>query len=178
MRTPARAIPHVVQRWASRVRWLRWLDVVATSIIVWPFVALVLELTAVASAVVALMLVGGAALLPPLRVRWRPASGLVSLSVSRGLRTGDRDMVRLPGRWSMSSSPQRRRWRMVVARPDHESAEGLEIRRTRVIVLPYARTDYVTDPARQPGGASSTVQGAEAMPSDPDDGRSTEARSA
>lgn len=140
MRTPARAIPHVVQRWASRVRWLRWLDVVATSIIVWPFVALVLELTAVASALVALMLVGGAALLPPLRVRWRPASALVSLSVSRGLRPGDRAWCVFPGRVEHVIVTARRRWRLVVARPDHESAEGLEIRRTRVVVLPSART--------------------------------------
>ena len=117
------------------MRWLRWLDAAASFLVVWPFVALVPEATATASAVVASMLIGGAALLRPLRLRWRPVSALVSLAVSRGLGPGDVAWCVFPGRVEHVIVTARRRWRLVVARPGRESAEGLEVRRTRVLVI-------------------------------------------
>jgi hypothetical protein len=47
-------------------------------------------LTPAAAATAAAVVVGLAALVGPLRRRWRPLGGLVSLSVSRALRPGDR----------------------------------------------------------------------------------------
>lgn len=136
MRTPVRAIPLAVERWASRARWLRWLDAVVTFAIVWPLMASVLDVTAVASAVAAVSLVAAAALVRPLRLRWRPASALVLVSVSRGLKPGDLAWCVFPGgRVERVIVTARRGLRLVVARPDQGSAEGLEIRRTRVLVV-------------------------------------------
>lgn len=128
-------MPLAVERWASRAPWLRWLDAVVTFAIVWPLMASVLDVTAVASAVAAVSLVAAAALVRPLRLRWRPASALVLVSVSRGLRPGDLAWCVFPGRVERVIVTARRGLRLVVARPDQGSAEGLEIRRTRVLVV-------------------------------------------
>src|SRR6266850_5237209 len=90
MRTPLRSLPPTVERWISRARWLRWLDALVAWLVVWLFLALWLDATPVALPVAALALVGLAALAHPVRRRWRPVSALVSLSVSRRLRPGDR----------------------------------------------------------------------------------------
>ncbi len=140
MRTPVRAVPPTVERWASRARWLRWLDAVAAWLVVWPFLALLLEsATALTSAVAALAPVVLGALARPLRLRWRPVSALVSLSVSRGLRPGDHAWYVRPDRVEPVIVTARRRLRLVVAHPDQGPAEGLEVRRTRVLVVPPAR---------------------------------------
>jgi hypothetical protein len=136
VRTPAQAIPVTVERWARRARWLRWLDAMTTVVIVWPFVMLTLETPPVAGAIVAAALVGAAALVRPLRLRWRPASGLVGLSASRGLKPGDLAWCILEHRVERVIVTARRRLRLVVARPDQGAAEGLEVRRTRVLVVP------------------------------------------
>lgn len=136
MRSPARTIPVAVERWATRAGWLRWLDGVTAAVLVWPFVALSLETPPAASAIVALMLVGGAACLHPLRVRWRPVSALVSLSASRSLRPGDLAWCIFERRVERVIVTARRRLRLLVARPDQGPAEGLEVRRTRVFVIP------------------------------------------
>lgn len=136
MRSPVRTLSPAVERWASRARWLRWLDVAVAAVVAWPFVALLLDAPGTASALLALMLVGGAALLRPLRLRWRPASALVSLTVSHRLRPGDLAWCVFPGRVEHVIVTARRRLRLVVAHPDQESAEGLEVRRTRVLVVP------------------------------------------
>ena len=135
MRTPVRTVPPEVERWMSRVRWMRALDAAVAVLAVWPFAALTLETTATGAAVVAGMLVGAAAFVPLLRVRWRPASAPISLSVSSALRPGDVAWCVFPGRVEHVIVTARRRWRLVVARPGRESAEGLEIRRTRVLVV-------------------------------------------
>jgi hypothetical protein len=136
MRTPVRTVPPAVERWASRAPYLRWLDALAGSALVWPFVALALETTAALSALVAAVLVGAASSLWPLRARWRPVSALLALSVSRGLRPGDRAWYVLPDRVEPVIVTARRRLRLVVARPEQEPAEGIEVRRTRVLVVP------------------------------------------
>src|SRR5687767_5142913 len=136
MRTPARAIPMTVERWATRARWLRWLDAAVAAMLVWPLVALVLEAPAAASAMVTAVLVGAAAMLPSVRRRWRPASALVSLCASRGLGPGDVAWCVFEHRVERVIVTARRRWRLVVARPDQGPTEGLEVRRTRVLVVP------------------------------------------
>ena len=69
------------------------------------------------------------------RVRWRPVMGIVGLVVSRGLRPGDRA-------WYIRSEDAElvlvtacRRLRVVIARVQ-SAAEGMSVRRTRVLLLP------------------------------------------
>jgi hypothetical protein len=126
----------------SRMRWLRWLDGAATALVLWLMLALVLEgVPPIALAVISLVLVGVAAFVSPLRRRWRPISALVAISVSRGVRPGDRAWLVLPERAEPVIVTARRRLRVVVARPDQGPSEGLEIRRTRVLVIPAPRRD-------------------------------------
>jgi hypothetical protein len=135
MRTPVRAIPVTVERWVSRARWLRWLDAVVAVALLWPLMAVVLEVAAVPSGVATLTLVGALAFIRPLRLRWRPASALVALAVSRQLRPGDVAWCVFPGRVERAIVTARRGCRLVVARPDQGPSEGLELRRTRVLVI-------------------------------------------
>ena len=93
-------------------------------------------MTPVTPAVAAPMLVGLAALASPVRRRWGPIRALVALSVSRALRPGDRAWLVLPTHIEPVIVTARRRLRLVVARPDQGSMEGLEVRRTRVLVVP------------------------------------------
>ena len=137
MRTPVRSLPPGVERWASRAAWLSWLDALAAWLVVWGVLALVLEnAPAVPTAIAALVLVGLASFASPLRRRWRPVRALVSLSVSRALKPGDRAWLVLPRHIEPVIVTARRRLRLVVARPDQGSAEGMEVRRTRVLVVP------------------------------------------
>ena len=140
MRTPVRHLPSDIERWVSRMRRLRWLEALATAGVVWLVLALVIEhAQPVGLAVASLVVVGLATLVRPLRRRWRPISALVGLSVSRELRPGDRAWLVLPERAEPVIVTARRRLRLVVARPDGEPSEGLEVRRTRVLVVPSRR---------------------------------------
>jgi len=104
---------------------------------VWGLMALLLgDAPPSASAFVALVLVGLAMLASPLRRRWRPVRALIALAVSRGLRPGDRAWLVLPGHVEAVVVTARRRLRLVVARPGQGPTEGLEVRRTRVLVVP------------------------------------------
>jgi hypothetical protein len=140
MRTPTRAMPRAVERWASRARWLRVVDLAAAVVAAWPVLTLALAVPAGASAVVAPMLVGAAALVRPLRLRWRPVSALVSLAVSRALKAGDLAWCIFPGRGERVIVTARHGGRLIVARPGQGAVEGLEVRRTRVLVVPADRT--------------------------------------
>ena len=140
MRSPVRHLPPAIERWTSRVRWLRWLDGAATAFVVWLMLALGLAgVPPIALAVTSVVLVGLAAFVGPLRRRWRPISALVALSVSRDVKPGDRAWLVLPDRAEPVIVTARRRRRLVVARPDQGPSEGLEIRRTRVLVVPSRR---------------------------------------
>jgi hypothetical protein len=137
MRSPVRSLPPGVQRWAARAWWLQWLDALAAWLVVWLLLSLMPGTTTpTASVLTALALVGLAALASPVRRRWRPIRALVSLSVSRALRPGDRAWLVLPRHIEPVIVTARRRLRLVVARPDQGSAEGMEVRRTRVLVVP------------------------------------------
>jgi hypothetical protein len=138
MRSPVRPLPPNVGRWASRARWIRWLDALAAWLLAWAALALAQRsLTPVATAIVAAVLVGLAALVGPVRRRWRPLGALISLSVSRALRPGDRAWLVLPRHIEPVIVTARRGMRLVVARPD-QGSEGMEVRRTRVLVVPPA----------------------------------------
>jgi hypothetical protein len=140
MRSPVRHLPPEIEGWISRGRWLRWLDGAATALVLWLVLALVLEgVPPIALAVTSLVLVGLAAFVGPLRRRWRPISALVALSVSRDVKPGDRAWLVLLDRAEPVIVTARRRRRLVVARPDQGPSEGLEIRRTRVLVVPSRR---------------------------------------
>ena len=135
-----------IARWITRLRWLRWADVLGG------WLALLLSLSlwlprlpaqAAMGLAAALLLAG--ALVPRLRLGWRPFSATTTLVVSRQLRPGDRawfvhgsdaDLVLVTARYGL---------RVVIARPGHDAAEGLSVRRTRVLLLPAS-------PARQLSG--------------------------
>jgi hypothetical protein len=140
MRSPIRHLPPEIESWMSRARWLRWLDGLATALVLWAIVALMFESTPpFVVAVVSLGLVGLVALAGPVRRRWRPISALVALSVSRPIKPGDRAWLVLSERAEPVIVTARRRLRLVVAGPDHGPSEGLEVRRTRVLVVPLRR---------------------------------------
>jgi hypothetical protein len=137
MRSPVRSLPPHVERWASRARWLGWLEALAAWVAGWGLLALLFgDAPPSASAFVALVLVGLAMLASPLRRRWRPLRALVALSISRRLKPGDRAWLVLPGHVEAVVVTARRRRRLVVARPGQGPTEGIEVRRTRVLVIP------------------------------------------
>jgi len=140
MRSPVRNLPPAIEAWTSRVRRLRWLEGVATALALWLILTVVFAgVPPIAWALVALIVVILGAFIQPLRRRWRPISALVGLSVSRGLRPGDRAWVVLPAHAEPVIVTARRGLRLVVARPDDGPSEGLEFRRTRVLVVPSRR---------------------------------------
>ncbi len=140
MRSPIRTAPFPVERWASRVRYLRWLDGLLAWSTLWLTAVLALPgvpadaLGAAAGLVVALL-----ALVPSIRLRWRPVSAAVGLTVSRKLCPGDRAWYVTPGRAEPVIVTARRGVRLTIARPDLTSAEGLDVRRTRVLLMPPPR---------------------------------------
>jgi hypothetical protein len=140
MRTPLRPLPARVARWRTYARWLRWSDAVVAWLIVltvatawWPGPHLA-DRALLAAVVIVL-----AALIPVVRIRWRPVSGAVGLALSGALRPGHRA-------WYVRASSAepvlitgRRGLRLVIARPDQGTAEGISVRRTRVLLVPLDR---------------------------------------
>jgi len=130
-------LPAYVDRWTSRMRWLRWVDALVAWLGIWFGVSLFLP--AMPPGATMILAAGGlllAASIPAIRRTSRPVSATVSLLVSRRLRPGDRvwfvrrhdaDLVLVTARHGV---------RVVVARPDQEGAEGMNIRQTRVLLLP------------------------------------------
>jgi hypothetical protein len=141
MRSPIQPVPVAVRQWMGRARYLRWLDagaawlalVVAAHLAVG--VAVGGPLLAAAAVVTAL-----GAWVAPLRVRWRPVSGLVGVRVSRTLRPGDRAWYVRAERADAVIVTARHGLRLSIAAPDLGAAESLSVRRTRVLVVPAAAT--------------------------------------
>jgi hypothetical protein len=137
MTTPIRPVPDSVASWIRRMWWLRAADAAVAFVVLWGGLG-VAAAPAFAShaAILSLALLCLGALIRPIRVSWRPISGWVGLAVSRGLRPGDRAWYVRAGEADLVLVTARHGARMVIARPDLGQDEGLDVRRTRVILLP------------------------------------------
>lgn len=136
MPTPTAPLPAVADAWISRSRYLRWLDALAAWLVLLGVVAAAApEVPGRAAAVIALVLAGAGVLLHPLRIRWRPISGWVGVTVSRRLRPGDRAWFVRDGRADVVLVTARRGLRFSIAPPGFGEAETMRVRRTRVFLV-------------------------------------------
>src|SRR5881396_3425619 len=133
MRSPLRPLPAAVTRWTATARVLGWLDALAAYLAIWGGATVALPSASRASLAVLAAL---GALLRPLRVRWRPVRGAVALVLSARLSPGDQAWYVRPGHAERVLVTARRRTRVVIARLNDEGAEGLSVRRTRVLLVP------------------------------------------
>ena len=137
MRSPLRRLPAAVTRWTAAARVLGWLDALAASLAIWGGAAVAFPSASRASlAVLAAAVTALGALLRPLRVRWRPVRGAVALVLSARLSPGDQAWYVRPGHAERVLVTARHRTRVVIARLNDEGAEGLSVRRTRVLLVP------------------------------------------
>jgi hypothetical protein len=137
MRSPLRPLPAAVARWTVTARVLRWLDALVAGFVVWAGGALALpDASREAVAILAALVVTLGALARPLRARWRPVSGPVGLVVSAPLVPGVEAWYVRPGDAERVLVTARHRTRVVIARLDGSGAEGLSVRRTRVLLVP------------------------------------------
>src|SRR5438552_10129458 len=137
MRSPLRPLPAALTRWTAAARVLGWLDALAASLAIWGGAAVAFPSASRASlAVLAAAVTALGALLRPLRVRWRPVRGAVALVLSARLSPGDQAWYVRPGHAERVLVTARRRTRVVIARLNDEGAEGLSVRRTRVLLVP------------------------------------------
>lgn len=140
-----RPVPPPIRRWTRWPRWLRALDGAAAWLAAWLGLLAALpagdpgDLIVLAALLAALL-----AVVPGVRRAWRPVTGAVGLGVSRGLRAGDRVWVVRPGQAEPAVVTARRGWRVVLARSG-APAEGVRVRRTRVLLVPadHPRGDRV-----------------------------------
>jgi hypothetical protein len=140
MRTPLRPFPEDVTRWMRHARRLRWLDALAAWLFVWAIlVGLWPTADWAALGILAIVLVGPVAAVPPLRRRWRPVTALTALALGWRLRPGDRAWQV----WTEGARPvlvTSTRWRhVVVAGLVRDSGEGSALPRTRALLVPAAR---------------------------------------
>ncbi len=136
MGTPIRPLPESIARWSARARWIRRLDALAAAAGLWALLAVLLPgVGAGAQAVAAAAVAGLLGAVAPIRARWRPVSGPVGLWVSRMLAAGDRAWYVRPDGPELVIVTARRGLRLTVAIPGRGPAEGLSVRRTRVLVL-------------------------------------------
>jgi hypothetical protein len=140
MRTPSRPLPAAVVRWIRLQGYLRWADAAAAWLTAWLCLFVVFPDTpGRALAVLAAVAAGGAALVPGVRMRWRPVSAVAGVNLSAELRVGDRAWWVRPGGAELVLVTSRRGLRVVIARADRDTSEGLAVRRTRVLLLPASR---------------------------------------
>jgi hypothetical protein len=121
----------------SHARLLRWLD----ALMAWlAFIAVFAletgDLALRPAAIIAAAVVLVCALLPPLRLRWRPATALVGLRVSAALRPGDRAWYVRGERADLVIVTARRGLRVSISAPGLGAQESISVRRTRVFVVP------------------------------------------
>jgi hypothetical protein len=130
-------MPRQVSRWISLCAWLRRADALVAWALVWVALQGLSWMDAGWAAVVAVGVVAVGALIRPLRVAWRPASGAVGLGISRDLHAGDRAWYVRSGHADLVLVTARHGARLVIAPTDlQEPDEVLTIRRTRVLFLP------------------------------------------
>lgn len=137
MRTPMKPLPDTVDSWMRRAGWLRWLDAVAAWLVLWIVAAYVLRGSdGTVQAVLAALLTGAGAFVPPVRAFWRPVSALVALAVSQPLRAGDRAWLVSSGEAELVVVTARRGIGVVVARLPRGPVEGVVVRRTQALLIP------------------------------------------
>ena len=137
MRSYIRPIPAAVFRWTWIARALRWLDAIVAWTVLWVATAtLVPEAGAAEAGLISTILTGAGAWLAPVRVRWRPVSACAGILVSAGLRPGDQAWFVRPGQAELVLITGRRRLRVVIASGARGPAEGISVRRTRVLLVP------------------------------------------
>lgn len=134
--TPSRPLPSTTARWTSRLRWLRWADACLVWLIVLGSSVLFPRVSLQAAMMLAAAMLLVAAMIPRLRLAWRPISATMTLWLSRGLRPGDRAWFFHGSGVDLVLVTARHGFRVVVARPGYDAAEGMSVRRTRVLLLP------------------------------------------
>jgi hypothetical protein len=137
MRSYVKTLPAAVSRWTRIARALRWLDGAVAWTALWLTTAALLpEAGAAEAGLVSAVLVGAAAWVTPVRTRWRPVSACVGILVSARLRPGDQAWFVRPGQAELVLITGRRRLRAVIASGARGPAEGIVVRRTRVLLVP------------------------------------------
>ena len=137
MRSPLRPVPPHVVRWVYLLRVLRWLDAAVGWLVLWgTFELLLPEAPSPGLALFAAGALGLGRMAPWLRRRWRPVSSLVSVVVSAPLRPGSRAWYVRSTDAELVVVTGRRGLRLVIVTPAQGGAEGITVRRTRVVVLP------------------------------------------
>jgi hypothetical protein len=137
MRSPLRPLPAAVERWTAAARALRWLDALVAWLAIWGAVAIAFTSAAlVPLPVLAALSAALGATVRPLRARWRPMSGAVALVMSARLSAGDQAWYVRPGQAERVLVTARHRTRVVIVRLTDVGAEGLSVRRTRVLLVP------------------------------------------
>ena len=136
MTTPIRAVPDSVARWISRMWWLRWVDAAIAWVGLWGLGLVLGSALASHAAVLSLTFLCLGLLIRPIRSSWRPISGWVGLAMSRGLRPGDRAWYVRSREADLVLVTARHGARLVIVRPDLAYSEGLNVRRTRVLLIP------------------------------------------
>jgi hypothetical protein len=119
------------------LRALRWLDAAAGWLPLWGVLEVLVPAappTALAALAAGLLVV--ARLSAGIRRRWRPVSGTVSVLASASLRPGHRAWYVTSADAELVVVTGRRRLRLVIVAPAHGGAEGITVRRTRVLLLP------------------------------------------
>ena len=141
MPTPLRPLPADVERWTRVARILRWLDALAAWLALWALAAIALpDVARPRLAILAALAVGVLALVRPIRARWRPATGIVAIVLSGRLSAGNHAWYVRPGHAERVLVTARRRTRVVIVHLNDEGAEGLSVRRTRVLLVPVSST--------------------------------------
>ena len=103
----------------------------------WAIVAAcVPDRTANAELAIAVLLFGVAVCVAPVRRRWRPVSAIVGIVVSRDLKPGDRAWYARPDGVERVLVTARGVNRIVIATSRPGAAEGITVRRTRVLLVP------------------------------------------
>jgi hypothetical protein len=137
MPTPSTPLPAVAETWIARAKYLRWLDALAAWVVLLGLaMELMPELSARLVAALSGVLLLGAIVVPPLRLRWRPISAWTGVAVSRTLRPGDQAWFVRDGRADRVLLTGRRGLRMSIAEPGFGATETITVRRTRVLLVP------------------------------------------
>lgn len=131
-----RPLPAAIERWTVRARVLRWLDALVAWLAAFIVLAIAVPGPRPRLAFAAAVIVVAAALVRLVRARWRPVSGVVALVLSSRLAPGQQAWYVRPGRAERVLVTARRRTRIVIVPLSDEGAEGLSVRRTRVLLVP------------------------------------------